>query len=164
MLHHHLDESLTSFGSEFAVDRRNDLAVEAMIILNVVQGLNNSIEHRRVVDAHDEVRFGAEEELYIARTTLCAAGQALICHPVEVIPIADALTDQRIHLQKVDERLVVVKLGWIVVDGQPDTVLRSKLREGVGGNRALQVQVKFHLGHTPEEGFDVHSGSVLERL
>ena len=145
----HLHEFDRSVSTELAVDGRNEVAEETEVGLGFLDALHHTVEHRRVLDADLEVRVRAEEELDVPSSPFDAPLEALVCHPPEVVAIADGMGDERIHEQEVGKRVVAVQVGHLIMRRQIDPVLRRQLGERVDVHRALEVQVQLGLRHRP---------------
>jgi len=114
---HHLHELHRPGRAQLPVDGRDQVAVEPPVGLDVGHASEDAGEHRGVLDAHLEVRLGAEEQLHVAGAAVGAALQALVGDPPEVGLGLYRPAHQRVDEQEVGQAVVLVQVGDLVVGG-----------------------------------------------
>ena len=152
----HLDEGDRPVRAQFPVDGRDEVALEPSLGLGVGHAGEHAGQHGRVLDAHLEVRLGAEEELHVADSAVGAAGQALVGHPPEVVLVLDRPAHQRVDDEEVGQAVVGVQVGDLLVGREFEPVAGGQLREGGCVHCALEMQVQLGFRHRAKCGLGVH--------
>ena len=153
---HHLHELDGPSRAQLPVDGGDQVALEPPVGLDVGHAAEHAGEHGGVLDAHLEVRLGAEEQLHVAGSAVGAALQALVGHPPEVGLLLDRPAHQRVDEQEVSQAVVLVEVGDLVMRRQLQAVLSGRRRERGRVHGPLQMQMQFGLRHLPQCSLNVH--------